>query len=45
MKMLLTNNSRRFAGKRTLRKGKGKRFKTRCEVMEAVEAFLEYCDG
>ena len=45
MKMLLTNNSRRFAGKNALRKGKGKRYKTRCEAMETIGAFLDYCEG
>ena len=44
MKALLTNNARRFAGKSTHRKGKGKRHKTRCEVIETVRAFLDYCN-
>lgn len=44
-KMLLTNNSRRFAGKATHRKGKGKRYNGRCEAMETVAAFLDYCNA
>lgn len=44
MKMLLTNNSRRWAKKPLHRKGRGKRYKTRCEAWESICAFLEYCD-
>ena len=43
MRMLLTNNSRRWAKKPLHRKGKGKRYKTRCETWESICAFLEYC--
>lgn len=43
-KMLLTNNARRFAGKAPHRKGKGKRYKTRCEQIETVNAFIDYCN-
>lgn len=45
MKMLLTNNARRFAGKAPHRKGKGKRYKTRCEAWETICAFLDYCNS
>ena len=43
MKVLLTNNARRFAGKATWRKGKGKRYKTRCEATETARAYLDFC--
>lgn len=36
-----SNNSRKMHRK----KNKRKRFYTRCEAWEAVEAFLDYCDG
>jgi hypothetical protein len=44
--MLLTNNQRKMHGLPLHKKaGKGKRCKTRCEVMETVGAFLDYCNG
>ncbi len=45
MKMLLSNNSRKIAGLPLHRKkGKRKRFFTRCEFDETVKAFLDYCN-
>lgn len=44
-KMLLTNNSRKYAGLPLHRKkDKRKRYYTRCEASETIAAFLEYCD-
>lgn len=41
-----SNNSRKMHGLPLRRKhNKRKRFYTRCEVMEAVEDFLNFCDG
>ena len=41
-----SNNSRKMHGLPLHRKkNKSKRFYTRCEAWEAVEAFLDYCDG
>lgn len=46
MKMLLTNNARKMAGLPLWRKkNKSKRFYTRCEAMETVGAFLNWCNG
>ena len=46
MKMLLTNNSRKMNGLPLHRKSnKKKRYVTRCEVMETIGAFLDYCNG
>ena len=43
-KMLLSNNSRKIAGLPLLRKKNSKkRFYTRCEISESVDAFLDYC--
>lgn len=42
---ILTNNDRRRAGLPTLRKGKGKRYKTRCEAMETISAFIDYVNA
>lgn len=43
--MLLTNNQRKYAGLRTHRKwNKQKRFYTRCNAMEAISAFIDYCN-
>lgn len=42
MKILFTNNSRKFAGKSLHRKGKGKRYKTRCEVSETIDAMFDF---
>lgn len=41
MKMLLTNNDRRFAGLAPHRKGN----KGRDKNMEVIGAFLDYCGG
>lgn len=41
MNMLLTNNSRRFAGLAPHRRG----IKGRDKNMEAIGAFLDYCDS
>lgn len=41
-----TNNSRKQAGLPLRRKtNSGKRYKTRCEAMEAISAFLDYTHG
>ena len=41
-----SNNSRRMHGLPLHRKkNKKKRFYTRCEAWEAVEAFLDWCNG
>lgn len=46
VKFICTNNARKMAGLPMYRKSsKGKRYKTRCEVMEAVSAFIEYCNS
>lgn len=46
MKMLLSNNSRKLTGVPLWRKkNKKKRFYTRCNAMEAVGAFLDYCNS
>ena len=43
--MLLTNNQRKMAGLPLHRKLNGnKRYKTRCEASEAIDAFLDYCN-
>lgn len=43
--MLLTNNQRKIQGLPLHRKSnKDKRFKTRREVWETIEAFLDYCN-
>ena len=45
-RMLSTNNSRRRAGLPTLRKhDRRKRYFTRCEIAETVEAFLNFCEN
>lgn len=45
-KMYLTNNERKINGLPLHRKtNKHKRYKTRCEQMETINAFLNYCDG
>jgi len=42
---LFSNNSRRIHGLRPHRKtNRKKRYFTRCEPMETIEAFLNYCD-
>lgn len=42
--MLLTNNQRKMNGLPLWRKkDKRKRYYTRCEAMETVGAFLDYC--
>lgn len=42
--MLLTNNQRKMHGFPLWRKkDKRKRYYTRCEAMETVGAFLDYC--
>lgn len=44
--MLFTNNSRKMNGLPLRRKSnKKKRYFTRCEAMEAIGAFLDYCNG
>lgn len=46
MKMKFTNNSRKMAGLPLRRKkDKQKRFYTRCEAIETIEAFLDYCNN
>lgn len=46
VKMLLTNNSRKMFGLPLHRKtNKKKRYFTRCEAMETIGAFLDYCNG
>lgn len=46
MKMLLSNNSRKMAGFPLHRKKtKKKRFFTRCEASETIDAFLNYCNS
>ena len=45
-KMYLTNNDRKMHGLPLHRKmNKQKRFKTRCEPMETLDAFLNYVHG
>lgn len=42
--MLLTNNSRKIHGLPLWRKkNKRKRYFTRCECVEVIDAFLDYC--
>jgi len=44
-KMLLTNNDRRRAGLTAHRKtNRKKRYFTRCEAAETIDAFLNYCN-
>lgn len=44
-KMLLRNNERKMFGLPLHRKkSKGRRYRTRCEVIETINAFLDYCD-
>lgn len=44
--ILLSNNARRMHGLPTHRKtDRRKRFFTRCEATETVEAFLNFCDN
>ena len=46
MKMLLTNNSRKMNRLPLHRKtNKKKRYCTRCEAVETISAFLDYCNG
>jgi len=45
IKPLFTNNDRRRAGLPTRRKGKGKRYKTRCEVWETFCAWYDWIDA
>lgn len=41
-----SNNSRKQAGIPLRRKStKGRRYHSRCEAVEAVAAFLDYCNG
>jgi len=41
-----SNNSRKMAGLPLRRKANsGKRYKTRCEAVEAIAAFLDYANG
>ena len=45
-KMLLTNNSRKMNGLPLHRKkNKKKRYLTRCEATETVNAFIDYCNN
>ena len=45
-KYYATNNSRKMAGLPLRRKASaGKRYKTRCEAIEAIAAFLDYTNG
>ena len=45
-KIILSNNDRRRAGLPTRRKAdRRRRHFTRCEAVEAIAAFLDYCDG
>lgn len=45
-KMLLSNNDRKYHGLPLHRKTNGKkRYFTRCEVSETIDAFLDYCNG
>ena len=42
--MLLTNNQRKMHGLPLWRKkNKKKRYYTRCEAFETIDAFLDYC--
>lgn len=44
-KMLLRNNERKMAGLPLHRKkSKERRYRTRCEAIETINAFLDYCD-
>ena len=44
--MLLSNNQRKLAGIPMHRKkDRRKRFYTRCEALEAIDAFIDYCNG
>lgn len=44
--MYLSNNSRKLAGLPMHRKKNAKkRFYTRCEGMETIAAFLQYCES
>lgn len=46
MKILTSNNARRMCGLPSHRKtNKRKRFYTRCEALETIRAFLDWCDG
>lgn len=46
MKTLLSNNERRMHGLPPRRKSdKRKRFYTRCEALETIDAFLDWCNG
>ena len=46
MKILTSNNARRMSGLPSHRKtNKRKRFYTRCEALETIRAFLDWCDG
>ena len=46
VKMYLSNNSRKLAGLPMHRKKNAKkRFYTRCEGMETIAAFLQYCES
>lgn len=46
VKMYLSNNSRKLAGLPMHRKKNAKkRFYTRCEGMETIDAFLRYCES
>lgn len=45
-KMLLSNNQRKLAGIPMHRKkNRRKRIYTRCEAIEAISAFIDYCNG
>lgn len=44
-KMLLRNNERKMSGLPLHRKkSKGRRYLTRCEAEETIDAFLDYCN-
>lgn len=44
-KILLRNNERKMCGFPLHRKkSKGRRYLTRCEVKETIDAFLDYCN-
>lgn len=46
IKMYLTNNSRRMAGLPLHRKKNARRrYLTRCEGLETIDAFIRYCES
>ena len=44
-KPLFTNNGRRYAGLKPRRKGKGRRYKTRCAAWEDFSAWYDWINA